>query len=103
LGGSQSTCDPASRDSSSDGRGLARYFGLEFSRPDQPSSFLPHVARHEPLSGARTRAYADCRTKDGLSRPEILRCLKHDIAREVLRTLREQRMAAREASINASG
>jgi transposase len=35
----------------------------------------------------RTRAYAERRTKDGLSKPEIIRCLKRYIAREIYATL----------------
>ena len=35
----------------------------------------------------RTRAYATKRTADGLSRREILRCLKRYIARETYHTL----------------
>ena len=35
----------------------------------------------------RTRAYAERRTGEGLSKPEILRCLKRYIAREVFRSL----------------
>ena len=35
----------------------------------------------------RTRAYADRRTKEGLSKPEIIRCLKHHVAREVFTAL----------------
>ncbi|OBF71989.1 transposase [Mycobacterium sp. 852002-51759_SCH5129042] len=35
----------------------------------------------------RTRAYVDRRTKEGLSRKEIMRCLKRFVAREVYRTL----------------
>ena len=35
----------------------------------------------------RTRAYAARRTAEGLSTPEILRCLKRSIAREVYRLL----------------
>jgi transposase len=40
--------------------------------------------RSEP----RTRAYVERRTSQGLSKPEILRCLKRYIAREVFRQLR---------------
>lgn len=36
----------------------------------------------------RTRAYAERRTREGLSKPEILRCLKRYIAREVFGILR---------------
>jgi len=35
-----------------------------------------------------TRAYAERRTRDGLSKREIIRCLKRYLAREVYRTLR---------------
>jgi hypothetical protein len=34
-----------------------------------------------------TRAYAERRTKQGLSKPEIIRCLKRYVLREVYRTL----------------
>ncbi|MGH3261160.1 MAG: IS110 family transposase [Trebonia sp.] len=37
---------------------------------------------------ARTRAYANRRTTEGLSKPEIIRCLKRYIARELYHTLR---------------
>jgi transposase len=37
---------------------------------------------------ARTRAYANRRTAEGLSKPEIIRCLKRYIARELYHTLR---------------
>ena len=39
--------------------------------------------RHDP----RTRAYAERRTEEGLSKMEIIRCLKRYLAREVYRTL----------------
>ena len=35
----------------------------------------------------RTRAYVDRRTAEGLSKPEIIRCLKRYLARELYRTL----------------
>jgi transposase len=35
----------------------------------------------------RTRAYAERRTKEGLSKPEILRCLKRYIVREIFKLL----------------
>lgn len=38
----------------------------------------------------RTRAYAERRTAQGLSKPEILRCLKRYIAREVFKILRRR-------------
>lgn len=34
-------------------------------------------------SDPRTRAHVERRTRDGLARPEILRCLKRYIAREI--------------------
>ena len=36
-----------------------------------------------------TRAYADRRGKEGLSKREIIRCLKRYVAREVYRQLRD--------------
>lgn len=36
----------------------------------------------------RTRAYVDRRTAEGLTKPEIIRCLKRYLAREVYRTIR---------------
>ena len=36
----------------------------------------------------RTRAYAQRRTTEGMSKPEIIRCLKRYIAREVYPHLR---------------
>jgi hypothetical protein len=39
--------------------------------------------RHDP----RTRAYAERCTREGLSKMEIIRCLKRYLAREVFRTL----------------
>ena len=35
----------------------------------------------------RTRAYAQRRTKDGRSKPEIMRCVKRYLAREVYHAL----------------
>ncbi|TDC26243.1 hypothetical protein E1265_04755 [Streptomyces sp. 8K308] len=35
----------------------------------------------------RTRTYVERRTKEGLSKPEIMRCLKRFVAREVYRAL----------------
>ena len=39
--------------------------------------------RHNP----RSRAYAERRTQEGLSKPEIIRCLKRYVAREIYRVL----------------
>ena len=35
----------------------------------------------------RTRAYVERRTKEGMSKKDIMRCLKRFVAREVYRTL----------------
>ena len=35
----------------------------------------------------RTRAYVDQRTSEGLSKPEIIRCLKRYLARELYKVL----------------
>lgn len=43
--------------------------------------------RHDP----RTKAYAARRTAEGLSKPEIIRCLKRYVAREIYNTLRPVR------------
>jgi hypothetical protein len=37
---------------------------------------------------AKTRAYVARRTREGLSKPEIIRCLKRHVAREVFQALR---------------
>ena len=39
-------------------------------------------------SHPETRAYVERRTKEGLSKPEIIRCLKRYVAREVYHHLR---------------
>jgi transposase len=39
--------------------------------------------RYDP----RTRAYAERRTHEGLSKPEIIRCLKRYVAREIYNAL----------------
>ena len=39
-------------------------------------------------SHAPTRAYVNRRTTEGLSKPEIIRCLKRYLAREVFAALR---------------
>ena len=56
--------------------------------------------RHDP----RSRAYAERRTQEGLSKPEIIRCLKRYVAREiyhVLITLNHSREPVRSALDNA--
>lgn len=41
----------------------------------------------------RTRAYVNRRTAEGLSKPEIIRCLKRFLAREIFRSLRTDYLA----------
>ncbi len=41
----------------------------------------------------RTRAYVRRRTAEGLSKPEIIRCLKRFLAREIFRALRTDYLA----------
>jgi hypothetical protein len=42
---------------------------------------------------ARTRRYVERRVEQGLSKPEILRCLKRYIAREMYRCLQDAHIA----------
>jgi len=42
---------------------------------------------------ARTRAYAARRPSEGLSKPEIIRCLKRYVARELYNTLQPAEQA----------
>ena len=56
---------------------------------DRTGNSALHIAtvvrlRYDP----RSRAYADRRTTEGLSMPEIIRCQKRYLAREVFQTLR---------------
>ena len=44
--------------------------------------------RRRPRRALPTRTYAERRTQGGLSKMEIIRCLKRYLAREVYRTLR---------------
>ena len=45
-----------------------------------------------------TRAYVERRTKEGLSKPEIMRCLKRYVAREVYRHLRPRPLSPKGSS-----
>jgi transposase len=42
---------------------------------------------------AKTRAYVQRRTADGLSKPEIIRCLKRYLVREVFTAIRADYVA----------
>ena len=45
------------------------------------------VGRHDGINGRDTRAYVARRTLEGLSKREIMRCLKRYVAREIYRVL----------------
>jgi transposase len=47
-----------------------------------------------PPDDERTRAYASRRTQEGLSKPEIIRCLKRYIARDVFKLLQRRPILA---------
>jgi transposase len=55
----------------------------------QASSALWRIVIVRMRSHPATRAYADRRSKEGLSKKEIIRCLKRYVAREVYRQLRD--------------
>jgi transposase len=72
----------------SSGKTAGRY------RPDrggdrQANSALRRIVIVRMSSHPATRAYADRRGKEGLSKKEIIRCLKRYVAREVYRQLRD--------------
>jgi len=50
---------------------------------------------------ARTRAYVERRTREGLSKPEIIRCLKRYIAREIYNALQQGTTADKPLEIAA--
>jgi transposase len=54
----------------------------------QANSALWRIVIVRLRSDPATRAYADRRSKEGLSKREIIRCLKRYVAREVYRPLR---------------
>jgi transposase len=55
----------------------------------QANSALWRIVIVRMSSHPATRAYADRRSKEGLSKKEIIRCLKRYVAREVYRQLRD--------------
>lgn len=55
------------------------------------NSAIHHIALVRMSTDARTKAYVAKRTEEGMSKREIMRCLKRYIAREVFRTLRNPR------------
>ena len=54
----------------------------------QANAALWHIVITRMSSQARTRAYVERRSKEGLSKKEIIRCLKRYVAREVYPHLR---------------
>lgn len=60
---------------------------LNRSGDRQANHALWRIAMVRMSRDPRTRAYVERRTKDGLSKPEIIRCLKRYIAREIYAAL----------------
>jgi len=53
----------------------------------QGNSALWHIVISRMASQHATKAYVERRTKEGLTKPEIIRCLKRYVAREVFNAL----------------
>ena len=72
----------------SSGKTAGRY-RLNRGGDRQASSALWRIVIVRMNSHPATRAYADRRSEEGLSKKEIIRCLKRYVAREVYRQLRD--------------
>jgi transposase len=72
----------------SSGKTAGRY-RLNRGGDRQANSALWRIVIVRLSSDPATRAYADRRSKEGLSKKEIIRCLKRYVAREVYRQLRD--------------
>jgi len=72
----------------SSGKTAGRY-RLNRGGDRQANSALWRIVLVRLRSHPATRAYADRRSKEGLSKKEIIRCLKRYVAREVYRQLRD--------------
>ena len=59
----------------------------------QGNSALWHIVISRMASQPATKAYVERRTKEGLSTPEIIRCLKRYVAREVFNALPREALA----------
>jgi hypothetical protein len=81
--------------------GRTRRHRLNYGGDRQANRALHLVAVCRLRYCPRTRAYAERRSAEGLSKREILRCLKRSIAREVDRTLRAD-LAALETAAAAT-
>jgi len=53
----------------------------------QGNSALWHIVISRMATQPATKAYVERRTEEGLSKPEIIRCLKRYVAREVFNAL----------------
>jgi transposase len=73
----------------SSGKTAGRY-RLNRGGDRQANSALWRIVLVRMRSHPATRAYADRRSKEGLSKKEIIRCLKRYVAREVYRQLRAE-------------
>jgi len=73
----------------SSGKTAGRY-RLNRGGDRQANSALWRIVLVRMKSHEATRAYADRRSKEGLSKKEIIRCLKRYVAREVYRQLRAE-------------
>jgi len=73
----------------SSGKTAGRY-RLNRGGDRQANSALWRIVIVRLSSDPATRAYADRRSKEGLSKKEIIRCLKRYVAREVYRQLRAE-------------
>ena len=56
----------------------------------QGNSALWHIVISRMATQPATKAYVERRTHEGLSKPEIIRCLKRHVAREVFNALPRQ-------------
>jgi transposase len=59
----------------------------------QGNSALWHIVISRMASQPATKVYVERRTKEGLSKPEIIRCLKRYVAREVFNALPREALA----------
>ena len=76
-------------------RGRPAGTGSTAAATARPTSALWRIVITRLSSHPATRAYAERRSKEGLSKKEIIRCLKRYVAREVYRQLRARRADTR--------
>ena len=68
----------------------------------QANSALHMVVVCRMRTDARTRAYVARRTQEGLSKSEVMRCLKRYVAREIYRVLTAHRVLDKHESVRGS-